>query len=119
MEITSQQDYNKSATKTQQSWTCCELVVEIKNFLSRSTTFATCPQHVHNGLRIWKRLYVMCKTPRQPLQHVHNKLTIDIQQTNCDTHNKARIPAYHTRDSHPEGDGGSGRRPLPPDHLTF
>ena len=26
---------------------------------------------------------------------------------------------YHTRDSHPKGDGGSGRRPLPPDHLTF
>ena len=22
-------------------------------------------------------------------------------------------------DFHPKGDGGSGRRPLPPDHLTF
>ena len=25
----------------------------------------------------------------------------------------------HPRNSHPKGDGGSGRRPLPPDHLTF
>ena len=25
----------------------------------------------------------------------------------------------HARNSHPKGDGGSGRRPLPPDHLTF
>ena len=25
----------------------------------------------------------------------------------------------HGRNFHPKGDGGSGRRPLPPDHLTF
>ena len=31
-------------------------------------------------------------------------------------------PCYtesHSRNFHPKGDGGSGRRPLPPDHLTF
>ena len=53
-------------------------------------------QHVHNSLRIWKRLYVRCKTIPQPLQHVHNKLTIDTQQTNDNTHNKAIIPATIT-----------------------
>ena len=49
-------------------------------------------QHVHNSLRIWKRLYVTCETIPQPLQHVHNKRTIDTQETNYNTH-KAIIPA--------------------------
>ena len=31
----------------------------------------------------------------------------------------ARCCSCHARNSHPKGDGGSGRRPLPPDHLTF
>ena len=26
---------------------------------------------------------------------------------------------FPREDFHPKGDGGSGRRPLPPDHLTF
>ena len=30
-----------------------------------------------------------------------------------------RLAPTHCRNFHPKGDGGSGRRPLPPDHLAF
>ena len=76
---------------------CCnnrELVIGLVNFLSlqqvynRSTKVVTSSkhlQHVRNSLRIWKHLHVICKTIPQPLQHVHNKLTIDTQQENTIT----------------------------------
>ena len=86
-----QQVHDKDVTIVDLLWTRCR--ENILYLFNRSTTFATCSQHVHSGLHIWKLLYVKCKTIPQPLQHVHNKLTIDIQQTNYNTHNKARIPA--------------------------
>ena len=35
------------------------------------------------------------------------------------TTGKTKCDPPHYRNFHPKGDGGSGRRPLSPDHLTF
>ena len=67
MEITSQQDYNKSVTKTQESWTCCELVVEIKNFLSL--------QQVNNICNMFTTCSQRFTHMETPLRHVQSTLT--------------------------------------------
>ena len=50
------------------------------------------------------------QSPQQPSTTPPNKTNSTKDQSTSD---------IHTRNSHPKGDGGSGRRPLPPDHLTF
>ena len=76
MEIISQQDYNKSTTNTQLSWTCCELVVEIKIFLSL--------QQVHNICNMFTTRSQRFTHMETPLHHVQNNpttITTRSQQT--------------------------------------
>ena len=70
--------------------------------------------------------YVKSKKKLQYKKKPQAKLLIK-DCTYCGSeHTAGDCPAYgqtcsacHARNSHPKGDGGSGRRPLPPDHLTF
>ena len=76
MEITPHQDYNKSTTKMQQSWTCFEFVVEIKNFLSL--------QQVHNICNMFTTRLQRFTYMETPLRHVRNNpttITTRSQQT--------------------------------------
>ena len=48
-------------------------------------------------------------------QSIHSVMTITSMEYHTDFHTSGS----HCRKFSPEGDGGSGRRPLPPSHLTF
>ena len=80
----------KSLQTRLQLWTCCALVVEIRNFLSL--------QQVHNICNMFTTVYTYGNafTSNVKQSHSHNNTFTTnlqlIQQNNSNTHNKARIP---------------------------